>query len=230
MNLTGYRSPIGKLITVWRTEGKIIGVVRNFHSSSFHQKIKPTVFMLSERHGGWTKMFVKLKTEDLTETLRHIRGTVARLAPNSRFEYTFLDDVFAGQYAKDQRMGDLYCIFTMLAIIISCLGLYGMVSLQLSGKTKELGMRKVLGATAAGIITLVSREYLILICISTFIGWPVSYFVIHSILNRYAYTAGISIWIFLAAWILILFLAMLSVAGRVVRSARANPIDSLKYE
>lgn len=228
--LTGYNDPIGRPVTVWAKEGKIIGVVRDFHSSSFHQKIKPTVFMLSERHGRRTRMFVKLRAQDITGSLGYIRQTLSRLAPDSHFEYTFLDDVFAGQYAKDQRLGNLYCTFTILAVIISCLGLYGMVSLILSGKTREFGIRKVLGSTVTGIITLVSREFLTLISLSTLIGWPVSYLVVNSILSRYQYRAGISIWIFLAAWIMVLFLAALSIGGRVLRSARANPLNSLKYE
>jgi ABC-type antimicrobial peptide transport system permease subunit len=151
-------------------------------------------------------------------------------APNNQFEYTFLDDIFADQYSKDQRRGALYRIFTILAVIISCLGLYGLISLVLSSKTKEIGIRKVLGATVSKIIIFVSKEFVILICISTFIGWIVSYFVIIGILNNYAYKADISIWIFFAAWIMILFLAAISAAGKVVKAALTNPIDSIKYE
>jgi len=230
VKLTGFSSPIGKLITVWAKKGKIIGVVKNFHSSSFHEKIKPIVFMLSERHGPRTKMFIKLITYDISETLQFIKNKAAHFAPNNQFEYTFLDDVFADQYSKDQRRGALYRIFTILAVIISCLGLYGLVSLVLSSKTKEIGIRKVFGATVTKMITLVSKEFVILISISTFIGWPVSYLVITSILNNYAYKASINIWIFLAAWIIILFLAAISVAGKVVKVALTNPIESLKYE
>ncbi len=186
--------------------------------------------MLSERHGRRTKMFVKLKTYDTSETLQYIKEKVARFAPNNGFEYTFLDDVFAGLYSKDQRIGALYRMFTILAVIISCLGLYGLISLVLSGKTKEIGIRKVLGAPVSKIITFISKEFVILICISNFTGWLISYFVIKGILNNYAYKAGISIWIFFAAWIIILFLAAISVAGRVAKAALTNPIDSLGYE
>ena len=121
--------PIGRLITIWAKEGAIIGVVKNFHSSSFHEKIKPIVFMLSERHGPRTKIFVKLKTHDISETIQYIKGKAVHFAPNNQFEYTFLDEVFADQYSRDQRLGALYRIFTILAVIISCLGLYGLVSL-----------------------------------------------------------------------------------------------------
>jgi len=230
VKLTGFNSPIGKLITVWAKEGKIVGVVKNFHSTSFHEKIKPIVFMLSERHGPRTKLFVKINTSNFFETLQFIKSKAAYFAPNNQFEYTFLDEVFANQYARDQRMGALYRIFTILAVIISCLGLYGLVSLSLSSKTKEIGVRKVLGATVTKIITLVLKEYVILICISTFIGWSVSYFVINGILDNYAYKTGFSFWIFFAAWIIILFLALLSIASRVVKAALTNPIESLKYE
>ena len=114
--------------------------------------------------------------------------------------------------------------------MISCLGLYGLVSLVLSSKTKEIAIRKVLGATVSQITTFVLKEFMILICISTLIGWSISYFLVNSILNNYAYKASISFWIFLIAWITILFLALLSVAHRVVRAALTNPIASLKYE
>ena len=230
VKLTGFSSPIGRLITIWAKEGMIIGVVKNFHSSSFHEKIKPIVFMISERHGPRTKIFVKLKTHNISETIQYIKSKAAHFAPNNQFEYTFLDDVFADQYSKDQRLSALYRIFTILAVIISCLGLYGLVSLSLSIKTKEIGIRKVLGATVAKIITLVLKEFVILICISTFIGWLVSYFVVDNILNNYAYNAGISFWIFFAAWIIILFMTVLSIASRVLKAALTNPVDSLKYE
>ena len=230
VKLTGFSSPIGRLITVWKKEGRIIGVVKNFHSSSFHEKIKPIVFMLSERHGPRTILFVKLKTHDISETLQYIKRQAAHFAPNNQFEYAFLDEIFADQYAKDQRRGALYRIFTILAVIISCLGLYGLVSSILSGKTKEIGIRKVLGATVTKITTLLLKEFVILICISTFIGWSVSYFVIQSILNNYAYKTSMSFWIFFAAWILILFPAVLSIAGKVVKAALINPVDSLKHE
>ncbi len=230
LKLIDYSAPIGKSITLWETKGQIIGVVKNFHSSPLHEKIKPTVFMLSERHGPRTKMFVKLRTYNISETLQYIKRKAVQFAPNNQFEYTFLNEVFAGQYSNDQRLGALYRIFAILAVIISCLGLYGLVSSVLNSKTKEIGIRKVLGSTVTKIVTLVSKEFVILICVSAFIAWPVSYFIIKSILNNYAYKVGISVWIFIAAWIIILFLAVLSVAGRIVKTAFTNPIDSLKTE
>lgn len=230
VKLTGFDSPIGKLITVWKKQGEIIGVVKNFHSSSFHEKIKPTVFMLSERHGRRTKLFIKISSKNISKTLQFIKSKAAEFAPDNRFEYTFLDEFFAEQYSNDQRVGAFYRIFAILAVIISCLGLYGLVSLVLNTKIKEIGIRKVLGATITKIITLVSKEFVILICFSAFIGWSISYFVIKNILNNYAYKAGISIWVFFGAWMIILFLALLSVAGKVVKAALKNPVDSLRQE
>lgn len=186
--------------------------------------------MLSERHGPRTKLFVKIRTQDISETLQYIKNRAAYFAPNYQFEYTFLDEVFAQQYANDQQLNALYSLFSLIAIIISCLGLYGLVSLALSNKTKEIGIRKVVGATVVKISTLLLKEFVILICISTFIGWFVSYFVIESILDNYAYNAGISLWIFISAWVIILFVAASSVAGKVLKAARTNPADILKYE
>jgi ABC-type antimicrobial peptide transport system permease subunit len=228
--LTGFSSPIGKLVTVWKKQGPIIGVVKNFHSSPIHEKIKPIVFMLSERHGPRTKLFIKLKTHDISESIEFIKNKATYFAPNNQFEYTFLDEVFADQYSNDQRVAALYRVFSILAVLISCLGLYGLVSLSLSTKTKELGIRKVLGASVANIVLYVLKEYLILICISTFIGWSISFFLINSILNNYAYKAGVSFWIFFTACIIIFILALLTVAGKIVKVALINPTDTLKYE
>jgi ABC-type antimicrobial peptide transport system permease subunit len=228
--LLGTGSTVGKQITVWRTAGPVIGVVKNFHSASLHEEIEPIVFMTSERHGPRTRLFVKLSPRNITGTLGLIEETVAGLAPGSSFEYAFLDDVFAAQYARDLRLGALYRVFTFLATFISCMGLYGLVSLALSGRIREIGIRKVMGATVPRIISLVLNEFLILICISTLIGWSVGYVVTAGILDNYAYQAGISPWVFVAAWLLIFFLAVVSVGGRVTAAALARPVDSLRHE
>jgi len=131
----------------------------------------------------------------------------AQFAPNFPFEYAFLDDEFTSQYTDDRRISALYRLFTLLAIIISCLGLYSLVSSVLVYKTKEIGIRKVLGATAIKIISLVSKEFLLLITLSTLIGWPLSYLIIKKILNNYAYRAPVSPWIFIAAGLTTLILA-----------------------
>jgi ABC-type antimicrobial peptide transport system permease subunit len=230
LKLIGYKNPIGKTITLWKTEGPIIGIVKDFHSSPIHQKIKPTVFMLSERHGPRTKIFVKLKSDRIPETLQFIRGKAVKFAPNHRFEFTFLNEFFARQYLNDQRISSLYRIFAFLAVVISCLGLYGLVSSAVNGRMKEIGIRKILGSTITRIVTLLSKEFIILICLSTLIAWPLSYWIIKRIFDNYAYKVGIGIFIYLVSLVIILCLALLTVGSKIFRAAYSNPVDSLRSD
>lgn len=230
LKLIGYKNPIGKTVTLWKTEGPIIGIVKDFHSSPIHQKIKPTVFMLSERHGPRTKIFVKLKSSNISATLQFIRSKVTKFAPNNPFEFTFLNEFFARQYLNDQRISALYRIFASLAVVISCLGLYGLVSSAVNGRTKEIGIRKVLGSTIPKIVTLLSKEFVILICLSTLIAWPLSHLIIQRILDNYAYKVDIGIFIYLLSWMIIFSLALISVGSKIFRAAHSNPVDSLRSE
>ena len=228
--MTGLDSPVGKLFSVWENEGSIIGIVRDFHSQSLHTEIGPVVFTLSQRHGSHRYVFVKVRGDSIPKTLDFLREKVGEFAPNSLFEYQFLDDVFDGQYRSDRRRGAITSAFTVLAVFISCLGLFGMASFTAEQRTKEIGIRKVLGASVSRIFALISRDFLILLAVSNLIAWPAAYLLMDRLLSNYAYRTGIALWVFAAAGIATVVIALLTVCLKIARAARADPVESLRYE
>ncbi len=230
LRITGLESPIGKMFSCWEDEGKIIGIVKNFHESSLHNEIEPVIFTLSQRHGSHSFIFVKITPTDIPGTLAFLKNKAAQFAPNNLFEYRFLDDVFDSQYQSDERRGDIFKYFTILAIFISCLGLFGMASFTAEQRTKEIGIRKVLGASVSNIMGLISKEFLVLLCVSTVIAWPVAYYLMERLLRSYAYRTSLSLWIFIISGLTAVLVALLTVCVKIVRAARANPVDSLRYE
>lgn len=228
--LTELESPIGKMFSVWEDEGKIIGIVKNFHSRSLHNEIGPIVFTLSKRHGSHNYIFVKIRPGDIPRTLEYLEKTVKRFAPNYLFEYTFLDDAFDRQYRGDRQRGEIYRYFTFLAIFISCLGLFGMASFISEQRTKEIGIRKVLGASIANIIMKISKDFVLLLAVSNIIAWPIAYFVMDRMLSNYAYRTNISVWILLISGMIATSIALLTVCVKIIKAALANPVDSLRYE
>jgi len=230
LKVTGLESPLGKMFSCWEDEGKIIGIVKNFHTRSLHSEIGPVIFTLSQRHGSHSYIFVKIKPHDISGTIAHLKAKTTEFSPHHLFTYTFLDDEFNQQYGNDQRTGKIYQYFTFLAIFVSCLGLLGMASFATAQRTKEIGIRKVLGASVKKIITLISKDFLLLLLISNGIAWPVAYYLIKSMLNNYAYRTDISIWIFVFSGMAALVIALLTICARIIRAAYANPVESLRYE
>jgi len=210
--ITGLESPIGKMFSCWEDEGKIIGIVKNFHASSLHNEIEPVIFTLSQRHGSHSYIFVKIRPDDVSATIAYLEKKAVEFAPSNLFEYSFLDDEFNRQYVSDQRRSDVYKYFTFLAIFVSCLGLFGMASFTAEQRTKEIGIRKVLGASIADIIILISRDFLILLCASNVIAWPIAYYLMDKLLNNYAYRTSLAAWVFIVSGMMAVFIALLTVA------------------
>jgi len=223
-------SPVGKRFSVWEDEGEIIGIVKDFHSASLHNPIGPVVFTLSQRHGSHQYVFVKIRPDSISGTLGFLEDKMGEFAPNSVFEYRFLDDVFDSQYRSDQRRGSLYSYFTVLAIFISCLGLFGMASFTAEQRTKEIGIRKVLGASISNILVLISKDFLLLLAVSNLIAWPVAYTLMDRMLNNYAYRTGIALWVFIASGVAVVLIALLTVCLKIAKAAHADPVKSLRYE
>jgi len=230
LRITGLESPIGKMFSCWEDEGKIIGIVKNFHTSSLHNEIGPVIFTLSQRHGSHSYIFVKIRPDDISGTIASLEKKAAEFAPNNLFEYSFLDDEFNRQYSSDQRRGDIYKHFTFLAIFISCLGLFGMASFTAEQRTKEIGIRKVLGASITNIIFLISKDFLVLLFVSNVIAWPIAYYLMDKLLNNYAYRTSIAAWVFIVSGMMAVCIALLTVCVKIVRVAHSNPVDSLRYE
>jgi ABC-type antimicrobial peptide transport system permease subunit len=230
LRITGLTSPIGKMFSIWEDKGRIIGIVKNFNSSSLHSPIGPVVFTLSQRHGSYEYIFVKIKPRNVSATISYLKRKAAEFAPNSLFEYSFLDEEFNRQYAADRRSGSIYRYFAILAIFISCLGLFGMASFIAEQRTREIGIRKVLGASVRSIIAMISRDFLFLLVTANVIAWPLAYYLMGKLLSSYAYRTSLSMWIFAAAGVSTLLIAQLTVIFQAARAARANPVDSLRYE
>ncbi len=228
--LTGLESPIGKIFSIWEDEGQIIGIVKNFNTQSLHNEIGPVVFTLSKRHGSHSFIFVKIRPNDIAGTLESLEGTAKKFAPNQLFRYSFLDDDVQSRYSTDRQRGTIYKYFTILAIFISCLGLFGMASFISEQRTKEIGIRKVLGATIANIIVKVSRDFIILLAISNVVAWPIAYFALSGMLNNYAYRTNFPLWIFVVSGLAAITIALLTICLKIFKAACANPADSLRYE
>ena len=228
--ITGLESPIGKMFSCWEDEGIIIGIVKNFNSRSLHSEMEPVIFTLSQRHGSYAYVFVKIRPDDVAGTLDFLKSKAAEFAPNHLFSYSFLDDEYNRLYGSDVQRGAIYRAFTLLAIFISCLGLFGMASFTAEQRTKEIGIRKVLGASISRIIALISRDFLALLLVSNLIAWPLAYYLMKQLLGNYAYRTGLSLWIFIVSGVSAVLVALLTVGVKIMKAAHSNPVDSLRYE
>jgi hypothetical protein len=222
-------NPVGKLFSIWEREGQIIGVVKNFHSRSLHNEFEPLVLVLT-RNWPHNFVFFRIQPEYTAQTLKDLEGIWKKFAPNHPFSYSFLDEDFEALYQTDKRTGTLFRYFTILAIFISCLGIFGLAAFSAEQRTKEIGVRKVLGASVSNIIGLISREFLILLTLANVIAWPTAYVLMGKMLSNYAYRTDMSIWIFLLAGVLAYTIALVTVSYQALKAARTDPVNTLRYE
>ncbi len=233
--LLGWDDPIGKEINNWRkhrTNFHVIGVVKDFHYESLHQKIRPMALF---RIGGYYKrsesyISVQVKTGELAETIKFIENKWKQFAPGAPFEYSFLNDDFNSLYNNEKQTEQLFLIFSSLAIFIACLGLLGLASYIAERRTKEIGIRKILGASVARIVFSMSGEFVKWVILANIIAWPVAWFFMNKWLQSFAYRIHISWWVFALAGGLALIIALLTVSWQAIRAATANPVESLRYE
>ena len=227
--LMGYENPIGKSFSFWEQKGKIVGVIKDFHLQPLRRKIEPLVIQWADL--DWTNfLFLRLAPEGISEILGTVRRTWEKILPNIPFSYQFLDEDFARMYRSEERTGTLLKIFTAMAILVACLGLFGLASFGAEQRTKEIGIRKVLGASVPGIVVLMCREFLVLIGLANLIAWPVAYFAAKDWLNNFAYRTQIPAVFFVGALIISLVIGLMTVIYKAIRAASANPVESLRYE
>lgn len=226
---TKLQPPLGKMISMWTREGRIIGVVKDFHAKSLHTAIGPVAFLLTtDWPHNW--VFVRLNPAQIQSSLDFIESVWMEYAGGYPFVYRFLNDVFEAQYSSDARIGEIFKNFMILAIFISCLGLFGLASFMAEQRTKEIGIRKVLGASVLRINVLLSKEFLILLGIANGLAWPAAYTIMNRLMNNYAYRTNLAWWVFVAAGVTAIVISLLTVSYQAMRAARANPVDALKYE
>jgi putative ABC transport system permease protein len=178
----------------------------------------------------YRRVLMRISPDNVTNTMSHIESVWKKFAPDYPFEYHFLDEQFDYAYRAEQRAGTLFGYFVILAILLSCLGLFGLASFSTEQKTKEIGVRKVLGASVPAIIVLLSKEFTKWVLLANLIAWPIGYFVMKKWLENFAYRTNIGIEIFVGAALIALAIAMLTVSYQSIKAAIANPIKALRYE
>ena len=223
----GIKNPMGKRFSLWGTNGTIIGVLKDFHFASLKQKIEPFIFHYQPH--TW-QLLVKTTGRDAPKALKTVENTWKRYNPNFPFTYTFLDQSYEALYKSDQRTGTLFNVFAGIAILISCLGLFGLATYTAQVKVKEIGIRKVLGASIANIATMLSRDFLTLIILAILIASPVAWYAMNKWLQDFVYRATIQWWIFAVAGIAAIVIALITISFQSVKAALANPVKSLRSE
>ena len=210
--------------------GKVIGVVEDFHLKSLHQSVEPLAITLANQSYFLDNFLLKIETSNIQGILADLKPVLRRHAPHNPFEYFFLDDAFQNLYLKEIRLSKLFSIFTMLAIFISCLGMFSLVAITCNQRTKEIGIRKVLGGTYLSLLSLISKEFIFLVALSLCIAFPISYLLSHQWLDNYAYHIRLSVWFFLLGGGLALISALVTVFIKTSRVILINPVESLRDE
>jgi len=232
VNELGWDNPIGQLLP-WKgreNPSTVIGVVKDFHFQSLESEIQPMLFHMDPEHGGIADIGVKIEAGMIAETLPQLQAVWDEIAPNSLFEYWFLDDAVSAQYSSYQLWVKIMSIASALGIIIACMGLFGLAGLMALNKTKEIGIRKVLGAGIHQIMLLLNREIALLVVLSMIIATPVSWYLMEQWLSDFSYRIQINSAVFILTAIFSLILAIGTVSYHSMRAALANPVNSLKSE
>ncbi|MEE4197421.1 MAG: ABC transporter permease [Bacteroidales bacterium] len=224
----GFENPIGKRFSTGRLNGYIVGVVKNFNFQPLYNRIQPMV--LTSYPDERFYLYARINAGDTESVVSTVKAEFKNFAPNSAFEYSFMDEEIEQMYRNENNLAKLTRYFTLITIFISTLGLFGLASFMAEKRRKEIGIRKVLGATVPRIAFLLSREILVWITISNVISWPLAYYLAQKWLHNFSYRIDLSIGIFLFSGVLALLIAMLTVNIRVVKAAYENPVKSLRYE
>ena len=227
----GFDSPVGKRFNLWGNDMKIVGVIENFHFRPVQYEIEPLMIWIgSNDFKNYILMNMGTKPSDLRNTLAYIEDMWGMYAPEFPFEFHFLDEAFDRNYRDEQKFGVITRYFTLFAILISCLGLFGLAAFMAEQRTKEVGIRKTLGATIPSIVFHFLKEYWILIGLANLLAWPTAYFIMTQWLRSFAYRVDMNIFVFILSGLLALVFALLTVSCQAVKAATINPVDSLRYE
>ena len=224
---TGITNPVGRNFEFKGMKGTITGIVKDFNFQSLHQKIEPLILYVSDKP---RLMYVKIAPQSALPVVSVLQSIWKKYLPEFPFEYRFMDDEFDKMYKSDIRIGNLFNVFSVIAIFISCLGLLGLVAYTAETKTKEIGIRKVLGANISNIINMLSKEFLLLVGIAMLIAFPLSYFLLERMLQDYAYHIEIDWRMFASAGIITILLTLITVGWQAIKAATANPVKAIKTE
>jgi putative ABC transport system permease protein len=224
----GFKNPIGQRFRMFKTKGTIIGVAKDFNFASMREKIGPAVFYYDERTMG--TIYIKTTGRDAPKVIAATAKLYKQYNGQFLFNYAFLDDVFNNLYQGEQREGTLFNYFATIAIFISCLGLLGLASYTAQVRTREIGIRKVLGAGVSTIVGLLARDFIKLVFIAIIIAVPIAWFAMSTWLQAFAYRIGVSWWVFACAGLIAVIIAFITIGFQSVKAAIANPVKSLRAD
>ena len=234
VKLLGLKDPLDKDLISPDPRGdekfKIIGVLKDFNYESLHQAVRPLVLHLYRIRSYGSFVSVRIKSSDFKSTIAYMEDTWKKFAGNEAFDYNFLDQDLTQLYIAEQRTSKIATTFSLLAIFIACLGLLGLAAFVTEQRTKELGIRKVLGASIPSLLFMLSKEFLKWVLIANIIACPLAYYIMNNWLKDFAYRINITPWIFLLSGLIALLIALLTVSSQAIKAAIANPIKSLRYE
>ena len=230
VRILGLKNPVGTNVVnnTMGLKGKVIGIVKDFHFASLHNQIEPLVL---EYRPEWTEnLLVKIRAGKTIAATDFLRAALAKIEPDALFNYGFLDDKITGLYKKEDNMSVLLKVFSVFSILISCLGLFGLAAHAADTRTKEIGIRKVIGASVANLIQLLSRDFIGLVLIGNLVAWPFAWWAVHKWLQDFTYKIEIRWPVFALSFVITLFIAVLTIGFRCLKTARTNPVCSLRSE
>jgi len=209
-------------------QGRIVGVMKDFHFASLHSQIEPLVLEFKPEWAG--NMLLKVRPTNIDATIAFLKSKFDKIAPGTLFSYGFLDERISGLYKKEDNVSQVLKIFAVLSILISCLGLFGLAAYSAETRTKEIGIRKVIGAGVANLVTLMSKDFVALVLIGNVIAWPLAWYAMHEWLQSFSYRIDIGWGVFAFSFLLTLFIALLTISYHCIKTAVANPVKSLRTE
>lgn len=230
VKMMGLKHPVGTLISLWGQSGQIKGVLKDFNNNSLKTDIAPAIFSAakSAEYGGL--LYIKAQSEYMKDAVNQTEKIYRSYNPVHPFDYQFMDDNFDAMYRKEIQTGKLFSAFAGVAVSLSCLGLFGLAVFTAERRTKEIGIRKVLGASVQNISVLISREFAWLVIVANVVAWPVAWYLTHRWIQEFAYRTAISWWVFAVSGMVSVVLALLTISSQAIRAAMINPIKSMKVE
>jgi putative ABC transport system permease protein len=221
------KQPLGSEINFFTIKPKIIGVMKDFNYNSFHQKVEPAALLDID----WNmEINVRISNRDIPGTIQYIKNIWNKFSPDMPFEFKFLDQTYGALYISEEQFQSIISSFSIIAIIIACLGLFGLVSHSINNRLKEISIRKILGASVDSIVLKLTGELLKWVVLANLLAWPLAWFLMNKWLQNFAYHTSMSWWIFILSGGIALLIAMLTVSYQAIRAATANPIETLRYE
>ncbi len=227
----GWKKPQDRVNTDFQyagVRGKLIGIIKDFHFESLHQPITPMIFLV--RRNNFNSISVKIDGKDTRKGLAHLEKIWKEFLPKRPFDYKFVSESYQRLYQVEQKQNQLFTIFSSLAILIACLGLFGLATFNTLQRVKEIGIRKVLGASVPNILGLLSKEIVVLIIISNLVAWPFAWFIMDKWLGSFAYHIEMNVFIYLSAAVMAVLIALITVSSQSIKAAMSNPSDTLRYE